>query len=259
MRSTFGWTMFGVIGLAGCTCGEAPALRGSVVDPWGAPVGDAAVTMPGVAEAATSASDGAFALPLKQGKYEVAASRDGFVAGKREVAVSDVDDDVKVEAITLFPIPSAEGFHAVGPQGYLPLAPVAVQRKGTATAAFHGVLSAGEIEVPGENFRVVFQTAQRPDELVRLGLALHRLTFQESMPVTTPDGDVQADVHLWTDAGKVEVSRVPMQGDRTWMFSTDRLPAGTYAFVHSGLLDPSNAGFDALPEAARKIHPFVVP
>jgi hypothetical protein len=259
MRVSLGWTVVGVLGLAGCTCGEPPALRGTVVDPWGAPVAGAAVTMPGVAQAATSAGDGAYALPLKQGKYEIAATRDGFVAGKRDVAVPDVDDDVKVDALTLFPIPSAEGFHVVGPQGYLPLAPVAVQRKGTATAAFHGVLSAGEIEAPGENFRVVFQTSQRADELARLGLSLHRLTFQESMPVATPDGDVQADVHLWTDAGKVDVSRVPMQGDRTWMFSADRLPSGTYAFVHSDLLDPNNASFEALPEAARKIHPFVVP
>ena len=259
MRAMLGLTVFGVVGLAGCTCGEPPALRGAVVDPWGTPVAGAAVTMPGVAQAATSGDDGGFSLPLKQGKYEVAASRDGFVAGKREVAVADVDDDVKVEPLTLFPVPGSEGFHVVGPAGYLPLAPVAVQRKGTATVAFHGVVSAGETEVPGENFRVVFQTAQRADELARLGLSLHRLTFQESMPVATPDGDVQADVHLWTDAGKVEVKRAPLAGDRTWMFSADRLPAGTYAFVHSDLLDPTNASFDALPEAARKIHPFVVP
>ena len=109
MRAMLGLTVFGVVGLAGCTCGEPPALRGAVVDPWGTPVAGAAVTMPGVAQAATSGDDGGFSLPLKQGKYEVAASRDGFVAGKREVAVADVDDDVKIEPLTLFPVPGSEG------------------------------------------------------------------------------------------------------------------------------------------------------
>jgi hypothetical protein len=120
------------------------------------------------------------------------------------------------------------------------------------------VKSSGGVEVSGKELRVVFHTPLKMDQVARLDIELHKLTFVKEMEVATVEGPQKVDVNLWTDAGKVEFEREELGSDDNYVFRVDNLPSGTYAFVSMDLLNSANAGFEALPEGVRRVNPFTV-
>lgn len=242
---------------AACVCSEPPTLEGRVVDPWDHPVEGVKVTMPGAAEPAITNEKGRFSFPLKAGKYTLKAEKEGFIAGEMPVNVSDADT-TSITSIRVIPEPTSDGYHLIGPESYLPLAPVGVTRVGNELKQFIGIPSSGETEVDGKELRAIFHTPLKMDMVARLDIELHRLSFQKEMAVATVDGNQNVDVNLWIDSGKVDFQREELGSDDNYVFRMDNLPSGTYAFVSMGLMDPNNERFDAIAEAVRVVHPFSV-
>jgi hypothetical protein len=245
---------------AACTCGEPPKLTGDVVDPWGNPVAGLQVTRVGTEQRAATNAQGQFALPLTAGSIELEAAGDGYLPGRTQLQVAEVAEDVSTK-VRVIPEPDAEGYHLVGPTSYLTIAPQPVVRKGNDLQIFHGIQSSGEVEISGEQFRVVFHTELKLDEVARLGIELHRLSFVPQMEVSTVEGVQKVDVNLWTTAGTVPFERESLPGGKAdnYIFRVDGLEAGTYAFVSMGLLDAmEQEAFDKVPQKVRRIHPFTV-
>jgi hypothetical protein len=248
---------FAPLALAGCLCTDPPTLQGRVVDPWNHPVDGVKVSQPGAETPAVSDDKGQFTLPLKLGKYKIKGEKEGFIPASREIEVKD-EDASELRSLTIIPEPTNEGYHVVGPESYLQLNPEAVARVGNELQSFQGIRSAGNVEIDGKQARAVFHTSLKMDQVARLDIELHKLTFVKDMQVSTVEGAARVDVNLWTDAGKVDFEREELGSDDNYVFRMDALPSGTYAFVSMDLLDPKNAGFDTLPEQVRNVHPFTV-
>lgn len=246
-----------VVFSAACTCSEPPTLEGRVVDPWEHHVDGVKVTMPGVAEPSVTDENGRFTFPLRTGAYTLKAEREGYISGQQGVNVVD-PDTTAITRIQVIPEPTSAGYHIVGPESYLTLTAVTVERVGNELKQFQGIRSAGDVEIDGKNVRVVFHTPLRMDQVARLDIELHRLTFTRTMEVATVDGKVAVDVNLWTDSGAVDFEREELGSDDNYVFKVDNLPSGTYAFVSLNLLDPDNAKFGEIAESVRSVHPFTV-
>jgi len=243
--------------VSACVCSEPPTLEGRVIDPWDNPVEGVSVRMPEVAEPSVTNDKGRFSFPLRAGKYTLRAERAGYIAGETAVEVKD-SDTTSITRIRVIPEPTSDGYHLIGPESYLQLAPTPVVRVGNDLKQFVGIASAGDIEVAGKELRAIFHTPLRMDQVARLDIELHRLTFTKEMVVASVDGNVKVDVNLWTDAGKVDFQREELGSDDNYVFRMDNLPSGTYAFVSMGLLSPGNEAFDSVAEAVRMVHPFTV-
>lgn len=243
--------------LQACLCSEPPTLQGRVVDPWSHPVEGVSVTEPGAEQPSVSNDKGLFSLPLKLGKYKIKAQKDGFITASREVEVNDADAS-ELRSITVVPEPTTDGYHVIGPESYLQLDPQVVTRTGNELQSFHGVKSSGNVEVDGKQLRVVFHTPLKMDQVARLDIELHKLSFVKDMDVATVEGAQKVDVNLWTDAGKVDYEREELGSDDNYVFRMDNLPSGTYAFVSMDLLNPNSPAFKALPDEVRRVHPFTV-
>ncbi len=243
--------------LASCLCSEPPMLQGRVVDPWNHPVEAVSVEGPGKDAKAMTDDKGHFALPLPLGKFTLLAKREGYITARREFEVKE-ENASEIRSIRIIPEPGSDGYHVVGPESYLQLQPSAVTRVGNELQSFQGVKSSGDVEVDGKELRVVFHTPLKMDQVARLDIELHKLTFVKEMEVATVEGAQKVDVNLWTDAGKVDFQREELGSDDNYVFRMDNLPSGTYAFVSMNLLDTRNPQFDTLPEGVRNVHPFTV-
>src|SRR5437773_128228 len=78
--------------ICGALCGQAPPMRGRVLDPARAPVRDARITAVrgGRTAAAVSDAAGEFSLALDPGSYTLTVSATGFRDASEMVEVSSV-------------------------------------------------------------------------------------------------------------------------------------------------------------------------
>lgn len=244
--------------VAGCTCSEPAQLQGTVLDPWDNPVAGASVSTEWLDEPIVTSNKGTFSLPLVEGTQSLEITRDGFIANTHEIEVPSVDASIATTA-RLIPEPEIEGFHLIGPSSYLKLKGVPVSRTSDGMATVHGIPTAGDVEVSAGRVRGVYHTSLKLDEVHRLTIELHRLAYRDAAEVVTVDGRQKVDVNLWTTDGKVDIDRALLGSERNWMYQTDDLPPGTYAFVSRNLLDPTDQqAFDKTASAARMVHPFTV-
>lgn len=246
-----------------CTC-SSPKLEGKVVDLWDNPVAGITVKHPKMEKGVLTDKDGLFAMPLLHGKYDVTAKGEGFIVANKEVTVPEGADEGHLD-LRVIPEPDSNGFFLVGPEAYIKLLPQGVQRKGNETQSYIGVSSSGDAQVklkdvPGEKLRLVFHTDElKMDEVKRLDIELHKLTFLEETEIKTVEGTAKVDLDLWTSAGTIPYEDEQVGSDDNYIFRIDEIPSGTYAFSSMHLLDPASAQFfDNVPDAVRLVHPFTI-
>ncbi len=253
--------IFAIVALSqivACQCGEKPQLEGHVVDLWGQPVKGINVQMSGFDKSTTSNGKGAFTFPLMSGEHTLKATGEGYIPGEQAITVKSVDAPMKAN-IRVIPEPETDGFHIVGPDSYLKIPPQQVLRQGNDLKTYQGIQSVGEVEVGGKELRVVFHTPLKMDQVARLGIELHKLSFTEKSEVATVDGEEEVALNLWQSAGKIPLEREELGSDDNYVYRVDDLPSGSYAFVSMKLLDPVNASaFDKVPANVRRIHSFTV-
>jgi hypothetical protein len=253
-------TYSALVSLMACF-GEPPSLDGNIVDPWEKPVSGAAITVGETQGTAKSLDDGSFSIKdLKPGSHKISAKKEGYIPDSWDVDFNpDADETKKANKLVLIPEPDSDGYHAVGPKGYLKLAAQTVTRSGTDLQTYQGIKSIGEAELSGEQLRLVFHTPLRMDELARLDIELHKLEFISEVEIDSVDGPTEVDVNLWTSAGKVDFQQETHGSDDNYIFRVNDLPSGSYAFVNMDLLNSEDSSrFEKIAEPLRKVHAFVV-
>jgi hypothetical protein len=246
-----------LLSLTACL-GDPPTLTGTVVDLWGNPVSGVEVTLNPEGKTATTNGKGEYSLPIKKGEFKVRAAGEGFIAGEQDITVTDITKKNSVD-VRVIPEPETDGFHVVGPESYLKLAPQQVERQGNDLKAWQGMRGVGDTEVDGKELRIVFHTPLKMDEVARLGIKLHKLNFVENTKVATVEGEEEISLNLWTDAGDVEWEREELGSDDNYVFRANELPSGTYAIVSMNLLSSLDAAaFDKIPASVRRVHTFTV-
>jgi hypothetical protein len=235
-------------------CPEPPAIEGQVVDIWGAPIEGATVMVVGGTERPLTDSDGKYRLARADGTFTVKAGRKGFVQDQIDFTV-EPGQTPPGPVFQLYPKPEKAGFYAIRPGKYVALDQKLVHSVGNTLRVYRGVQSLGEAEVDVNDPKIVFHTELRTDEILRLGLELHRLEFVDTAELTGPMGRTTASVQLYVDAGEVPIEIVPLRSRTDYLVvPKEPLQPGGYAFQTQDLLSPGETDrFDELPEELRVV------
>jgi hypothetical protein len=158
----------------------------------------------------------------------------------------------------LFPKPDDAGFFIVGSGRYVKLEPSTVYSVGNALQQYRGIKAFGEAAVDSDKPRVVFHTDLRHDEIMRLGLELHRLESVGSADIPGPVGNAKVAVNLYVDKGDHAIEIEPLRSKTDYLITPrEPLPPGVYAFQTQELLTSEQGTFDSIPEELRVVFPFV--
>ncbi|MEQ1503401.1 MAG: carboxypeptidase-like regulatory domain-containing protein [Myxococcota bacterium] len=242
-------------------CETAPeTIEGKVVDIWGNPIEGATVMVVGGTERPLTDADGRYRIPRAVGPIQVKAGRKGFIQDHREFEVKE-GEPATGPLFELFPKPDDAGFYVVATGRYVKLEPRPVKSVGNALQQFRGVDAIGEAVVETEKPRVVFHTDLRQDEIMRLGLELHRLEFVQEASIPGPVGSATVAVKLFVDKIDVPVEFEPLRSKTDYLLTPkEPLEPGVYALQTQELLsaDASKEAFEAIPPELRVVFPFEV-
>ena len=245
--------------LAGC--GEDPVLKGQVVDIWGQPVEGATVMIVGQANARIlTDNSGLYAMARLPGNHEFKAGREGYIQQHAQFSVEGTNEQ-SGPTFQLYKKPSDVGFYVVGAADYEQLGAQTVHSLGNELKSFTGLKSAGDAGAEGTSVRVIYHNDLKMDELMRLGLELHKLEHVAEGAFPSPLGsETNADVNLWVSAGEVPIDIAPTASKTDYLItSKEPLAAGTYAFHTQDLLTPKDLeAFAQLPDKLRVAFPFTV-
>jgi hypothetical protein len=240
-----------VLVLVACTA--EPRIEGRVLDIWDNPVEGATVVMEGVPERPLTDSSGRFSLPAVTGPHKIKAGREGFIQEHQDVDLAEGAPPPKDVLFRLYPKPEEAGFYVIGNDAYVRVEPQAVLQFGSDLQVIHGVHEVGETTIEGSKLRVLFHTPLKLDQVMRLGLQLHRLEYtREARMVGTIDMQDVA-VNLWTAAEDVPTEVSPLRSKNDYLIeSKDPVAPGAYAFDTQDLLDNKDAeAFKEIPEPLR--------
>jgi len=245
--------------LAGC--GEDPILKGQVVDIWGQPVEGATVMIVGQANARIlTDNSGLYSMSRLAGSHEFKAGREGYIQQHSQFNV-DANNEQAGPTFQLYKKPEQVGFYIVGAAAYDQLSAQTVHSVGNELKSFHGLKSAGDAGAEGTSIRVIYHNDLKMDELMRLGLELHKLNHISETTFPGPLGsEMSADVNLWVSEGEVGIDVAPTASKTDYLItSKEPLKAGTYAFHTQDLLTPKDLeAFGQLPDTLRVAFPFTV-
>jgi hypothetical protein len=242
-------------------CGQDPVLKGQVVDIWGQPVSGATVMIVGQANARIQTDNsGLYAMTRLPGSHEFKVGREGYIQQHAQFSV-DPSNEQAGPTFQLYKKPAEVGFYIVGAADYDRLEAQTVHSVGNELKSFHGLKSAGDAGTEGTTIRVIYHNDLKMDELMRLGLELHKLNHVSETTFPGPLGsEMSADVNLWVSEGEVAVNIEPTASKTDYLItSKEPLKAGTYAFHTQDLLTPKDLeAFAQLPDALRVAFPFTV-
>jgi hypothetical protein len=241
-------------------CGEPPVIEGRVLDVWGDPIEGATVMVVGGTERPLTDASGRYKLARAEGKFTVKAGRKGFIQDQLEFEVLPGQEPGPGPLFQLYPKPEKPGFYAITPGKYLPLDEKVVLSVGNTLRAFRGVQSLGGAEVEVENPRILFHTELRTDEILRLGLELHRLEYVDHAELQGPMGSTDVGVKLYVDSVEIPIDIVPLRSKTDYLVvPKEKLEPGGYAFQTQELLSPSETDrFDEIPDELRVVYALSV-
>lgn len=242
-------------------CGEPPMLKGQVTDLWGNPIEGVKVSLEGVKASPVTDGKGNFVMPHVTGERTFGLSRDGYIDRETTVQITPSEgEDAKV-SLKMYPDPTENGFYLVGDNGYEQVTPETVISMGNDLKSFVGIRSDGSFQTEGKEFRVIFHTNAKMDQVMQLGIELHQLTYQKEGEIVGAEGPTSIDVNLWTSAKEYEIRFEPLGSDRNYLIlpKDGDLPSGAYAFQTQELLTPTDAeSFSRIPQPLRKVYPIQV-
>jgi hypothetical protein len=255
--------------LAGCSV--SPLLEGQVVDVWGNPIPEASVIIQenrlgpdgkspqgkAIETHIYSGKSGYFSLPLHPGTAKIKAGIDGYIQSHLSVEIPEAGPTDPIR-ISLYPKPSSPGFYAVGSSAYAALNPETVKQVGTSLQTIRGISSAGDVILEDYDLKVIFHTELRLDDVMRLGLELCQLQFQNQAQISGPLSATTVNVNMWSSAGTIPIDITPLRSRNEYLIQAKApLTPGAYAFQTQGLLGTQNATqFNQIPEELRTVFPF---
>lgn len=240
-------------------CESTSMIEGKVVDIWGNPIEGATVMVVGGTERPLTDADGRYRIARTEGELQIKAGRKGYIQDHQEleVAEGELPDGPTFE---LYPKPEKPGFYLVTTGRYVQLDQKTVHSVGNTLASLRGVRALGEAESESEQPRFVFHTELRTDEIMRLGLELHRLAYVEEREMAGPIGRTAVGVNLYVDDGEIPIEIVPLRSRTDYLVvPKEPLAPGAYAFQTQDLLSPGESDrFEEIPEELRVVFPFAV-
>lgn len=240
-------------------CGSTERIEGKVVDIWGNPIEGATVMVVGGTERPLTDPDGRYHLEHREGTFTVKAGRKGYIQDHRELVVAP-GQKAEGPLFELYPKPEDPGLYVVTTGRYVKLEGRQVHSVGNLLKRFQGIKTLSEAQAESERPRVVFHTELRHDEIMRLGLELHRLDYVRQAELSGPTGPAEVTVNLYVDAGEVPIEVAPLRSKTDYLVTpTEALTPGVYAFQTQDLLSPGeNDRFEEIPEELRVVFPFEV-
>ena len=241
--------------LAACT--TPPTIDGKVVDIWGEPLVGATVLMVGQAEKPQTDHEGRYSFTFAPGTHTLKAGKDGYIQAHAEATFTEGEPPAG-PLFELYQKPAEEGFFAVGSSGYVHLKPQLVHTVGSDFDPVRGLKTMGDAKVAESDLKVVFHSDFRYEEVLKLGLELHKLTFVEKRNVSGPLGETEVSINLHTAEKQVEIEIAPMRSPTDYLITVKgELEPGYYAFQTFEMLDSKDQeAFDRLPPELRNVFPF---
>jgi hypothetical protein len=249
--------------LASCTCSEPPTLNAEVIDLWGQPVDGATVHLDkdkdGAPEPGTTDVTGMSAFELPDGEHALSASKEAYIGVTKVLDIEAGEDSIQVQ-LQLWPEPPGPGLFFIGESSYEKLDPQAVDAKGNDLRMFYGVASSGTVSGGTSDFRVVFNTDLKMDEVMRLGYELHKLEYVMETTIDSPEGELEVDVNLWTVAKEYDIGFEELGSPNNYLITPEEeLEPGTYAFQAFDVLTPGTyEAFSKLHADIRQAYTFEV-
>jgi hypothetical protein len=249
-----------VLLLAACQP-KAEQIEGKVVDIWGGPIPGATVMMVGGTERPLTDDQGHYAMPRVEGAHLMKAGAKGYIQDHADVEIQ-AGEPAAGPIFTLYPKPDEAGFHLVATGHYEKLDHKLVHSVGNTLRSYRGIRTTGDAMAETSRPKVVFHTELRHDEIMRLGLTLHRLEYLRDAEVPSPLGKKDVAVNLYVDAGEIPTDLQPLRSKTDYLLQpVEPLEPGVYAFQTQDLLaaDAEETGrFEQIPEELRVVFPFEV-
>lgn len=240
-------------------CESTSMIEGKVVDIWGNPIEGATVMVVGGTERPLTDADGRYKIARTEGALQIKAGRKGYVQDHRELAVKPGETPAG-PVFELYPKPEKPGFYLVATGRYQPVPQRRVEAVGNALKTYRGVEDPGDAETESASPRIVFHTELRADEITRLGLELHRLTYVEEAELQGPVGRTTATVNLYVDDGEIPLEIEPLRSRTDYLVTPkEPLEPGVYALQAQDLLSADDLDrFEEIPDELRIVFPFQV-
>lgn len=240
-------------------CSSPTKVQGQVVDIWGNPLRGVTLKRDGSADRPVSDGSGFFTFAAKQGTYTVKAGKQGYIQQDLEVTVNAEGQAEGPLVFELTPVPAQKGFHLVGSSDYELLAPMPVKAVGNDLRSLYGMQDIGEVSVDKRDTTIVYHTDLRLDQVMRLGLELHKLAFVHEAELTGAL-TTQVKLNLWTHDATLPLTIEPMRSRTDYALTTEQpLEPGAYALTTNDLLDPvDDDAFRRIAKPLRVAFPFEV-
>jgi len=244
--------------LFGCST-QGAVIEGRVQDIWNNPVEGATVMLVGGTERPLTDASGRYEVPRMEGTHLMKAGRMGYIQEHVELVVA-AGETPPGPTFTLHPKPDGPGLYLVqrGAGSYHRLTPARVRSVGNALRAYRGIDAVGEALAESASPAVVFHTDLRHDELMRLGLTLHRLDYVRTAMVPSSMGDTEVQINRYIAAEEVDIELRPLRSKTDYLIEISSLEPGVYAFQTQDMLQMDPPAFDAIPDELRVIFPFEV-
>jgi len=239
-------------------CSNPPATYGgTVVDHWGNPIEGATVIMEGQAERPLTDADGRYAFNLVAGKHKMRAGKEGYIQNVSDIEIKD-GETPDGPVFKLHKKPESAGYYLIGTQEYVKLKSQPVKSIGNELKSHRGLKSVGDAEAE-QDLQILFHTDLKYDQILRLGLELHKLKFvkEDALPGSEQSKEA-VELNLYTSDGVVGIDIEPIHSREDYLITPkESLTPGDYAFQPQDLLDSDNAeAFAQIPVELRKVYSF---
>ena len=245
-------------------CTNPPVVNGRVLDIWNNPIEGAMVKMEGEVNAQTTASDGSFKFPAKDGSMRFRAGHESYIHDV-EVGVFSSSDEEPPPTVTfhLYKKPETEGFYAISASDYTTITGQKVQSIETQLQSIKGIKDIGEATVSADQSdSFLFFSTLRKEQIKQFKLQLHALAFTESVQIKSITGTTEAAVNLYTvaDQNPIEFDLVSLDQDYMYLLKPkSALTAGYYAFHDSDILTNQDSNsLASQPAELRVVYSFEI-
>jgi hypothetical protein len=239
-------------------CSNPPAtLNGTVVDHWGNPIEGATVIMEGQSERPLTDADGRYSFNLVPGKHTMRAGKNGFIQMVSDLEVKDGETPTG-PVFKLHKKPEEPGYYLIGTHEYVKLASQPVKSIGNDLKSHRGLKSVGEA-LAEHDLQILFHTDLKYDQILRLGLELHKLKFvkEDQLPGSEQSKEL-VELNLYASDSEIPIEIEPIHSREDYLITPkESLSPGYYAFQTQDLLDSDNAEtFSQIPAELRKVYSF---
>ena len=242
--------------LAACTNPPA-AYEGTVADHWGNPIEGATVNMEGQPERPLTDGDGHYSFSVVPGKHTIRAGKEGYIQSVVEVEIKE-GEVPEGPVFKLHEKPESVGYYLIGTNKYERLEAQPVKAIGNDLKSHRGLKSVGDAQADTD-LQILFHTDLKYDEILRLGLELHKLKFvKEGLLPGGEQKQQTVELNLYVSESEIPIEIEPIHSREDYIIRPkSAIGPGYYAFQTQDLLDSNDAkAFGQIPDELKQVYSF---